>query len=195
VSMYFHVEKKEEEWEALQKQLRPLLKHPRAEVGVVGEKASEKHGDGDITYGELAAVHEYGSPKRGIPERSYIRSTFEAKRKEYESFLGPLLTAFLGGRLTIKQVLNKWGEKVASDIVNRLLRGSPLTPPLSKRTIAARTKAAQKRQQEGGDRKLRDTRGRFQSLKGVGLRPLVETGQLAAAISWEVVMNPSKGES
>ena len=30
----------------------------------------------------VAAVHEWGSPKRGIPKRSFIRSTFDEKKDE-----------------------------------------------------------------------------------------------------------------
>ena len=30
----------------------------------------------------IAAVHEFGSPKRGIPKRSFIRSTFDEKKDE-----------------------------------------------------------------------------------------------------------------
>lgn len=35
----------------------------------------------------IAAVHEYGSPKRGIPCRSFIRSTFDEKKDEAEKLI------------------------------------------------------------------------------------------------------------
>jgi|Deesub1362B_J571_1020462.scaffolds.fasta_scaffold00499_29 phage gpG-like protein len=34
-----------------------------------------------------AAVHEFGSPKRNIPERSYLRKTFDEKRNEIEKLI------------------------------------------------------------------------------------------------------------
>lgn len=35
----------------------------------------------------IAAVHEFGSPKRGIPKRSFIRSTFDEKKDEAEKLI------------------------------------------------------------------------------------------------------------
>lgn len=47
-------------------------------VGVLaGAGGAARVADGDITMIELAAIHEFGSPAAGIPERSFIRSTFE----------------------------------------------------------------------------------------------------------------------
>ena len=37
---------------------------------------------GEFSLAELAAVHEFGSPENGIPERSFIRSTMTAAREE-----------------------------------------------------------------------------------------------------------------
>lgn len=187
----FKVEQNDEEWKKLQARLRPLTKQPRAEVGVVGEQASEDHGG--ITMAELAAVHEYGSPKNGIPERSFIRSTLESNASEYATLLRPLLRQLLDGKISVKKLLSIWGAKASSDIRARLLRGAPLSPALSKRTLAARKARALARQQSGeAPGKLRSSDGRFLSLKNVGLRPLVETGQLVAALSWEVVMSSTE---
>ncbi|MHC1623443.1 MAG: phage virion morphogenesis protein [Candidatus Methanospirareceae archaeon] len=49
-----------------------------AEVGenITGEEAVN-----------IAAVHEFGSPKRGIPKRSFIRSTFDEKKDEAEKLI------------------------------------------------------------------------------------------------------------
>jgi hypothetical protein len=187
----FKVQKNDQEWKKLQARLRPFVNEPRAEVGVVGEQASEDHGG--ISMGELAAVHEFGSPKNNIPERSFIRSTLESNASEYATLLRPLLQQLLEGKLKVKRVLSIWGAKASADIRARLLRGAPLSPTLSKRTIAARKARALVRQQSGtSPGKLRSSDGRFLSLKNVGLRPLVETGKLVASISWEVVMSSTE---
>lgn len=34
-----------------------------------------------------AAVHEFGSPKRNIPERSYLRKTFDEQKEEIERLI------------------------------------------------------------------------------------------------------------
>lgn len=178
----------DKEWAALKARLKPLTKDPRAKVGVVGAGASRKQGK--LTMPELAAVHEFGSPKNRIPERSFIRSTLDSKQSEYAQLLRPLLGQLLDGLLNVKKLLGIWGAKAASDVKGRLLRGAPIPPPLSKTTLAERKKKALARQQKKGpNAKLRDSQGKFLSLKGVGLRPLIDEGQLVASLSWEVQMS------
>jgi hypothetical protein len=188
IAVTFTITQKYDEWEKVRARLRPILKGPRAKVGAVGASASKKHGD--ITMSELAAVHEYGSPKRGLPERSFLRSTITANASQYSAFLRPLLAQFLEGKLTIGRLLSLWGKQAAKDVRERLLKGAPLTPALSARTLEERKKRATQRQQSGTTPgKLRSADGKFLSLKNVGVRPLVDTGQLAASLTWEVVMS------
>lgn len=182
----FKFSQNDTDWKALKKRLKPLTKDPRAKVGIVGQKADDEKGGANMA--EIAAVHEFGSPKRGIPERSFIRSTLEANKDQYVALLKPLLVQLLDGRLVVKRLLGLWGIKAASDVRARLLRGSPIPPPLSPKTIELRKKRAVERAKTQNDKKLRSSDGRFLSLKGVGMRPLVETGQLVAAISYDVQM-------
>lgn len=170
------------ELQKLKAKLRALAGTPRVKVGIVGKSASQKQGP--ISMPELAATHELGSPKRGIPERSFIRSAMDANRANYGTMLGPLLRGFLDGRFTIEKVLGVMGQKMQADVRGKIVGGPPLQPPLSAQTIAERKKRAQAK--GSGTGKLRDSKGKFLSLKGVGNRPLVDTGQLVAAISYEV---------
>lgn len=103
-----------------------LQTKPSVKVGVVGEKASEDRGG--ITLSELAAVHEYGSPKAGIPERSFIRSTLDAKKAFITKELGRGLGSILSGTTTSLQVLADLGDKMAHEVQATIDRG--LTPPL-----------------------------------------------------------------
>ena len=48
------------------------IKRNSAKVGVIGSKA------------KIAAHHEYGAPAAGIPERSFIRSTFNEEKGKLE---------------------------------------------------------------------------------------------------------------
>ena len=48
----------------------------------------------------IGTVHEFGSPERGIPERSFMRSTFNTKREElYEQMEKAIADGFRGVRL------------------------------------------------------------------------------------------------
>lgn len=183
----FTIKQTDGEWQKIKARLKPLTKDPRAKVGIVGAQASQTKGK--LSLPEVAAVHEFGSPKNRIPERSFIRSTLDANKADYINLIRPLLVLLLEGKLTVKRLLGLWGAKAASDVKGRLLRGTPIPPPLSKQTVKERLARAKAQQQQGTKpSKLRDSSGRFLSLKGTGMRPLVDTGQLVAAISWEVAM-------
>lgn len=106
--------------------IQQLSSKPSVKVGVVGEQASEDRGG--ITLSELAAVHEYGSPKRGIPERSFIRSTLDAKKALITKELGKGLGNILSGTTTSLAVLQGLGDTIAHEVQSRIDRG--LAPPL-----------------------------------------------------------------
>lgn len=64
-------------WLALKKRL-PEIADTRVRVGVLADKGGTQTQPGSkITMLELAAIHEFGAPAARIPERSFIRSTFE----------------------------------------------------------------------------------------------------------------------
>ncbi len=126
-------------------------------VGVLSTKGgTEKHPDAPITMIELAAIHEFGAPQAGIPERSFIRSAFESN-DEFKAFATKLVTAIVDGRMTVDrayQLLGEWGiGQVRDNITKR-----DIPPPLKPETV-----------QKKGSRK-----------------PLVDTGRLLQSIQWEI---------
>ena len=51
-------------------------------VGLPKDKVGDKvYGDG-MTIFRVGAIHEYGVPKKGIPQRSFLRVPFNTKRRE-----------------------------------------------------------------------------------------------------------------
>src|SRR4051794_24560734 len=74
-----------------------LIKELRAagdlvgKAGVIGAKAAQERPDGEggsITNAEIALQNEFGSQDGHVPERSFIRSTFDRQRSKYEDHLG-----------------------------------------------------------------------------------------------------------
>ena len=173
------------ELEAVKRDLRRLVREPSVKVGVVG--ASSSHGK--ISMAELAAVHELGSPKQGIPERSFIRSSFDRHLSEYSDMLRVLLTQYIEGKIKLPRLLGLMGQKASADVRAQIVGGPPLTPALAPATLERKKAKALGRK----DGKLRTSDGRFLSLKKVGTRPLVETGQLVAALSYEVLLDVKGG--
>jgi len=127
---------------------------PVIRIGVLSGGPS----DDELSQAELAAIHEFGAPRAGIPERSFLRATADLKRVEWMALFERALRLVVAGRLTLDQAMGLVGQQAVADIVARIREGAGIPPPLKPATIAAK----------GSD------------------RPLVDTGRLVQAISYEV---------
>ena len=144
---------------ALKAKLGELSK-ARVKVGVLqGADESVETEHGELTIAELAAVHEFGAPSVGIPERSFIRGTFNSPegQEEITKFTTELADQIIKNEVAPRQALQMLGAKGAA-MVRAKIR-SHVPPPLKQATI---------------DRKGSST-------------PLVDTGHLINAVSWETV--------
>lgn len=60
---------------------------PFLQVGVIGQggnrRPGEKKGKSPLTNADIGAVHEYGSPVKGIPARSWLRFPLKAHLQEF----------------------------------------------------------------------------------------------------------------
>lgn len=146
--MTFSFTDKDKGWAKVMQEVAKLKAQPAVKVGVVGDKPDEAL---------EAAVHEYGSPKNGIPERPFIGPTFDAEQGKVAAMMGKGLAGILDGTTTEKAVLSGIGESL--------------------------TKSAKARMEAGISPPLKD---------GSGRTPLVKTGRLLEALSFEMVPT-SKG--
>ena len=112
----------------------------------------------------VAAVHEFGSVKRNIPERSYLRSTFD----EHKEGMAKIFTAALRMQGATYGSTKPEQEKVFSIV------GQWMVDKV-KSKFTSNTWAALKDPTRGG----RNKEGRA--------KPLIDTGQLRSSISYEVV--------
>ncbi len=146
-------------WEAIKANIESVGVGSHVKVGVLASRGGDaEHGDDGITLIELAAIHEFGSPAANIPERSFIRRTFNASSAELRVMQTKLAAAVLRGMPVPKalSILGAW----AANAIKRTITGDHIPPPLKPATIA----------RKGSD------------------RPLVDSGRLLGAISFEVVL-------
>lgn len=149
------------EYRELMRRLEPLkagAAGPHAKVGILAA-SSQPHQGSDMSLVEIAAVHEFGSPAANIPERSFIRGTFE--ERDVADALARLTTqlarAIVARKIEVAAALERLGQWGAAQVKARIKRHIP--PPLKPQTI---------------ERKGSST-------------PLVDTGQLINAVTYEVV--------
>ncbi len=127
-------------------------------VGIQGPEAGAiEHGESDLSNVELGVIHEFGASGAGIPERSFVRATFDARVRAWTRLLGKVAQKIYDTSPTSPdRLLGIVGEKVRSDIVNMINQGIP--PALKPATIARKGSS----------------------------KPLIDTGQLKGSITWRI---------
>jgi hypothetical protein len=132
----------------------------KLKIGVLTGSGTEP--GSEITLVELAAIHEFGSPAAGIPERSFLRKTFQLQREEIKAMTEKLAKRFLEDKIELNDALGLLGQwlvaRVRETITNQLV-----TPRLS--------------ESEAGRRTIKR--------KGSSVT-LIDTGHLINAISYEI---------
>ena len=118
------------------RQLNRAKGKPHVKMGWPFENAetSEIHKDSELRNVDLAFIHEFGSAK--VPERSFLRSTFDEKRSSMIKFTKEVQAGVFRGQLTIKSALQLLGEKMILDTKNKIRSG--IAPPLAASTIRRR---------------------------------------------------------
>lgn len=109
-----------------------------------------------LTNVTLAAVHEFGSRDGRVPQRSFLRATVDRERPLIQKMLDRAARGVADGGSTEKE-LGVVGERVKAEVVRTIDQTIGLKP-LKASTVAR---------------------------KG-STRPLIDTGQLKASITWEV---------
>lgn len=134
---------------------------PYIKVGVLATQGgNEPHSENSpITMVELAAIHEFGSPAANIPERSFIRRTMREKQEQIKKMFAAAAKGMIERRLTYQKSCALIGTFLATSVKNRITQEQHIPPPLQPKTI----------ERKGSD------------------RPLVDTGRLVGAITYEVV--------
>lgn len=154
-------------WKELRRKVIEMAAGSHVKVGVLADKGGDQTTDGGITLVELAAIHEYGSPAANIPERSFIRRTFDAeKARELAAMQGKLVGAIVEGKMSVPRALELLGQWAAAAVKKTITSGPHIPPPLKPATVAAK----------GSD------------------RPLVDTGQLVNSITYKVEVGRGTGE-
>ncbi len=103
----------------------------RTTIGIQDSEAGADHGG--INNANLAAVHEFGAPSAGIPERSFMRAPFDRNVEKYNRFMGSRARDL---RRSFKRILAAAGELVKADMIRAIDDG--LSPGLKPATIRAK---------------------------------------------------------
>jgi hypothetical protein len=132
-----------------------LMKDAQARVIRAGWFASAQYRFGTpVPVAAVAAVHEFGSPKSGIPARPFFRMTIAERENEWRNLLHHQMTLVLAGNLDLHQAYAGFGAQVVADVKTTIVDGS--FQPLSQETLQRR-KTRKNPPPTGGEAILRDT--------------------------------------
>lgn len=135
-------------------------------VGKVGFFEGAQYDDGTpVAY--VAAIQEFGSPERGIPPRSFMRTTIAEQRKNWTQIAEQGSRAVIQGKVGAGQLMEMLGAKASGDMRKKITEIT--TPALKQSTINARLRQRADKQTVGSLNK-----------------PLVDTGLMLQSLTYVV---------
>lgn len=149
---------KDQGWRAMLARAREIAGGRGVRVGILADepKRSREPETSGLSLVEVALIHEFGAPARGIPQRSFLRAAIDEHAPDIRRLILAVAARALDGAITPAQALDQIGAKVAGWVQTRIDQG--IAPPLKPATIARKGSS----------------------------KPLVNVGQLKAAITWKV---------
>lgn len=115
----------------------------------------------NLTVGDIAVIHEFGSADGLIPMRSFLRSTFDARHAEWVQMTDRLRNLVFKGKMDVKKALGLMGLKMQAETKQTIKHFIP--PALKPKTILRKTVQGKK-----------------------GEIPLIDTGQMINSITFKV---------
>lgn len=105
------------------------LRDFRIRVGYQDAEGRMLHPEAEISVAKLAAVHEFGSPEQGIPERSFIRSTITWHEVTIRQFEESQIALVAEGKIEPVEAMSAIGAFVCQAIRGRLENASAWAVP------------------------------------------------------------------
>lgn len=139
------------------------------------------------TLAQIATFHEFGAPKIGLPERSFMRWTMDENEAAYFGMAEDLLGLVIDGKIS-KYKAGAWlGERMKADIRQRIVDVE--RPPLTPSTIRAKKKGYGREQDADVDMdepiQAPSSGPRAPDVADTG-NPLLDTGQMKNAVDYQV---------
>ncbi|EMG31569.1 hypothetical protein [Campylobacter showae] len=123
---------------------------------VVGVTAKTNGRSSEFSNAELAAIHEFGSPARHIPERSFLRKPLISNAAAIANLAKNAVGKFITGQITAEAALGALGEEAKN--ISKVAITEGIAPALKPATIKRKKSS----------------------------KPLIDTGQLLNSITYEV---------
>lgn len=139
------------------KRLLEIARAGHVKVGVLDAgPGGVSYPSGGLTVAEIAALQEFGSSDGHTPERSFMRSTLEAKRDKLREMSVDLIDKILAGEMDVERAKGILGAYLAAEMKKTITTGEGVPPPNAPSTVAEKGSS----------------------------RPLVDSSRMVNAITW-----------
>jgi len=101
---------------------------PFAKIGFPAKKPKGKkeHTGSKLRVVDIAVIHEFGAPRAGIPERSWMRTSYDENLKKNLSFQTSLLNRMLSTkRMNIKKILRIMAQRIKTQQQRKIRSNIP----------------------------------------------------------------------
>jgi hypothetical protein len=102
-------------------------------VGVIAKTAQRKDQKARFSNAQIAEVHEYGAPNKGIPARPFLRSTLIRNKQVYTDALATQMRKAARQQQSAEQAYQMVGLKAERDVRHEIRHGTHT--PLKAATI------------------------------------------------------------
>lgn len=133
MASHSRVEKKGLGVAGLKKLVAELGHNPDVRIGVFAAKETRAAGPTNV---EIGTINEFGGG--GTPERSFLRRTADAKKRDWTVLMEKGIQKVLDGKLSVTELLELLGMRAAADVRNTITRGAGVPPPNAPSTIKAK---------------------------------------------------------
>lgn len=172
---------KDKGWAAYFKNMA-RMKDARVKVGVLEDGSGGGEG-GKLTVASIAAIHEFGTEDGHIPERSFVRSTFDEQRERLRGIGKQLATRILLGVVTPAQAMAIMGSVLATEMKNKITSGT-LKENAESTKLAKANKGRTAKFFRKPAKNLGDALAQIGALAAV--KPLIDTGRMLNSITYAV---------
>ena len=139
------------------KDLKAMLKSKGVKVGLPASVGAKMHDESDLSVAAIGAIHEFGSPARNIPERSFIRTTVQEEQNNIKKLFKKEAEKLMDGEQDVDGMLGIVGAYISAKIKKKIT--DIKTPPNAEATVEAKGSS----------------------------NPLIDSGQMRQSVTWEIV--------
>lgn len=172
-------------------QIRQEIAELKRKEIAVGLQAGKRTKDGKMDMAELGSIQEFGSSVRNIPQRPFMRDTFDEKNRMWHEMAWKLIGLVVDGKETAKGTMDVLGSQMQGDVQRKIVQG-PFVPnapyTVFKKLSKSRHKIFREAARYINDGQRKNMGKRLDKISGLegATTPLIDSGRMRQSIRYVI---------